>query len=110
MRRIIATLLIALIAISSGLAHAHGGAAEKDGLIPHHSEASTSTDHGDDGRTGHEERGSACVFGHCATACGVILPSLAMAVSVALTAANHEYGEQTFAGLISISDPPPPKS
>ena len=116
MFRLIASTLIALVAISSSLAHAYAGmtptVAEVSGHsnAPHHSHAEMMGDRGDNAPTTHEDHGGTCVLEHCATACGVILPFFETVACVTLTAVRNEYTEQTFVGLISTSDPPPPKT
>ena len=59
---------------------------------------------------GHEDHGGACVFGHCATACGVILPSFTAPVSFAFVKAGRETVEHILAGLVASSEPPPPQA
>ena len=116
MFRLIASILIALVAISSSLAHANAGAApsgmdvSSHAEATHHSAAEMMKGHGDTVPTTHEDHMGACVLGHCAMACGVILTFHPTVASANLSSAALEYAEQTFAGLISTADPPPPKS
>ncbi len=71
---------------------------------------STMTHHGDGMPTEHEEHGASCVLGHCATACGVILPTFATTSCATVSAVNLYYVDQSLVGVIASSDPPPPKS
>ena len=116
MFRLIASALIALIAISTSLAHAQGGAspagveAPGHAHAPHPPQVEAMGDHGDNAPAPHEDHAGACVFGHCATACGVILPFHPTVASATFSAAIHEYTEETLVGLMASADPPPPKS
>ena len=114
MFRFVASVLIALVALSSSLAHAHGGSA-MDGVVAdhnpaHQSETSMRMDHNEGDPTSHEDYSGACVLGHCATACGVILPSFVMASCETISMVEAHYADKSFVGVIMSSDPPPPKS
>ena len=116
MFRFVASFLIALVAISSSLAHAQGGeqhasmeAEEHQINLMHHADMAEVQFSGD-APGNHETHDSVCGLGHCATACGVILPSFSVSVSFTYVGVGQDCAEQTLAGLITSSDPPPPKA
>ena len=120
MLRISAILTILLVVFSNAIAHAGGGSpeagADMSGVGPHHAMHSGVTappDHDSNApapHDKHDEHGTACVFGHCASACGLLVPTLASGGCAGHGVFRYGLSERKFAGVSPASDPPPPKA